>query len=104
MGQPLPIPIEKLAQIALEKTIPANSSDAKFWKVEHIYFFRMDTHSRGLSPHFQATADTPPDLQDRWFCEFQLSCYKNYSENSKYAIVLLDGTYVPLTMLEGAKK
>lgn len=107
MGQPMPIPLEKLAQIALDKTVEPNSPDATYWKVEHIYFWRMDDHKRGSNPHFQATADMPGDLQDRWFCEFQLSCYKDYSggwwKNTRYAVVLLDGTFVPATQPEGGK-
>ena len=102
MGDDLPVPLSRLCQIALDKSNDPASPDAGGWKVEHIQFWRIKgPDSFGDYPRFQATPEIPPNLQDRWFCMFQLSKYGNHTgdwwKNSKYAVVMLDGTYVPLS-------
>jgi hypothetical protein len=101
-GDGLPVPLSKLCRIALDKTNDPQSSDTSGWRVEHVQFWRVKgPQYPGNNPRFQATADIPSDLQDRWFVVFQLSDYKNHTgdwwKNSKYAVVMLDGTYVPLS-------
>jgi hypothetical protein len=104
-GENLPIPLSKLCQIALDKTNDPHSSDASEWRIEHVRLWRVKgPQYPGNNPRFEATTDIPPDLQDHWFCVFQLSSYKDYTgdwwNNSKYAVVMLDGTYVPLSAVQ----
>jgi hypothetical protein len=46
----------------------------------------------------------PEDIQDRWFCLVEMSNFKDYTgewwKNIKYAVVMLDGTYVPLSPVQ----
>ncbi len=105
MGDPLPVPLTKLCQTALDGSKDPKSPAPGGWRVEHVQFWRFKGPQHlGANPRFQATADVPEDLQDRWFCVVEMSHFGDRTgewwRNIKYAVVLLDGTYVPLSKVQ----